>query len=91
MANLNLSLTPWQEQVFQDEARFKVVAAGRRCGKSHLAAVSLIVNALNGKSGKVFSISNRSSSSNISLFEIARSLALSNKSELYSFNSFNNI
>ena len=54
MANLNLSLTPWQEKVFQDEARFKVVAAGRRCGKSHLAAVSLIVNALNGKSGKVF-------------------------------------
>ena len=40
--------------MFKSEARFKVVAAGRRCGKSHLAAVSLIVAALNGKEGKVF-------------------------------------
>ena len=54
MANLDLSLTPWQETVFGDSSRFKVVAAGRRCGKSHLAAVSLIVHALNGKAGKVF-------------------------------------
>jgi len=54
MANLNLSLTPWQQEVFKDESRFKVVAAGRRTGKSHLAAVALIVNALNGKEGKVF-------------------------------------
>lgn len=54
MANLDLSLTPWQEEVFKDPSRFKVVAAGRRTGKSHLAAVALIVNALNGKDGKVF-------------------------------------
>lgn len=54
MANLNLSLTPWQQEVFSDPARFKVVAAGRRTGKTHLSAVSLIVNALNGKEGKVF-------------------------------------
>ena len=54
MSNVNLSLTPWQQRVFEDKERFKVVAAGRRCGKSHLAAVSLIVAALNGKPGKVF-------------------------------------
>ena len=52
--NINLSLLPWQEKVFQDEARFKVVAAGRRTGKTHLSAVSLIVNAMNGKPGKTF-------------------------------------
>jgi predicted phage terminase large subunit-like protein len=54
MSNVNLGLTPWQQQVFEDTSRFKAVAAGRRCGKSHLAAVSLIVSALNGKPGKVF-------------------------------------
>ena len=37
-----------------DESRFKVIAAGRRTGKSHLAAVSLILKALDGGSGKVF-------------------------------------
>jgi len=54
MANLNLQLTPWQEEVFKDPSRFKVVGAGRRTGKSHLAAVALIINALNGQDGKVF-------------------------------------
>lgn len=54
MANVDLSLTPWQEEVFSDKSRFKVVAAGRRTGKSHLAAVALIANALNGQDGKVF-------------------------------------
>ena len=54
MANIDLSLIPWQQEVYEDDSRFKVVAAGRRCGKSHLAAVSLIVAALNGEPGKVF-------------------------------------
>ena len=54
MADLNLSLLPWQESVMKDSARFKVIAAGRRTGKSHLAAVSLILSALDGKEGKVF-------------------------------------
>lgn len=35
-----------QLEIFEDPARFKVVAAGRRFGKSHLAAVKLIINAL---------------------------------------------
>lgn len=35
-----------QLEIFEDPARFKVVAAGRRFGKSHLAAVKLIINTL---------------------------------------------
>lgn len=35
-----------QLEIFESPARFKVVAAGRRFGKSHLAAVDLIVHAL---------------------------------------------
>ena len=54
MTNLNLELLEWQRDCLNDPSRFKVIAAGRRCGKSHLAAVSLILNALNGKPGKVF-------------------------------------
>lgn len=38
----------------KDDARFKVVAAGRRTGKSYLAAISLILKALDGRPGKVF-------------------------------------
>ena len=54
MASLDLELLPWQQEVMQSSARFKVIAAGRRTGKSHLAAVSLILSALNGQKGKTF-------------------------------------
>lgn len=54
MADLNLQLLPWQQEVMEDDSRFKIVAAGRRTGKSHLAAISLILSALDGKDGKVF-------------------------------------
>ena len=54
MAELNIKLLPWQEKVYESNARFKVVAAGRRTGKSRLAAWMLIVNALSEKDGKVF-------------------------------------
>jgi hypothetical protein len=46
MADLNFSLLPWQQQVFADKTRFKVVAAGRRCGKSRMAAVTLLIEGL---------------------------------------------
>lgn len=46
MSDLNFSLLPWQQEVFKDNTRFKVVAAGRRCGKSRLAATTLIIEAL---------------------------------------------
>jgi predicted phage terminase large subunit-like protein len=54
MTALNLQLLPWQQEVMESSARFKVIAAGRRTGKSHLAAVSLILSALNGEKGKTF-------------------------------------
>ena len=46
MADLNFSLLPWQQEVFADVTRFKVVAAGRRCGKSRLAATTLLIEGL---------------------------------------------
>jgi phage terminase large subunit-like protein len=46
MSDLNFQLLPWQQDVFNDKTRFKVVAAGRRCGKSRLAATTLIIEAL---------------------------------------------
>ena len=52
--NVDLSMLPWQVTVMDSTERFKVVAAGRRTGKSHLAAVSLILAALDEGKGKVF-------------------------------------
>lgn len=46
MANLNVELLPWQQTVFGDDSRFKVIVAGRRCGKSRLSAVSLLIEGL---------------------------------------------
>ena len=54
MSDLNISLLPWQKTVWEDETRFKIVAAGRRTGKSRLAAWLLIVNALQTDRGQVF-------------------------------------
>ena len=54
MAELKVELLPWQQEVFKDETRFKVIAAGRRTGKSRLAAWNLIIHGLNDKSGQVF-------------------------------------
>jgi phage terminase large subunit-like protein len=51
MSDLNFSLLPWQQEVFADNTRFKVVAAGRRCGKSRLAATALIIEALKCPAG----------------------------------------
>ena len=51
---LDISLLPWQQEVWNDPARFKVVAAGRRTGKSRLASYLLIVNALQTDRGHVF-------------------------------------
>lgn len=54
MADLKIELLPWQKEVWEDPHRFKVVAAGRRTGKSRLAAYLLIVNALQVNRGHVF-------------------------------------
>jgi len=52
--DLNVALLPWQQEVWNDETRFKVVAAGRRTGKSRLAAWLLIINGLQAERGHVF-------------------------------------
>lgn len=52
--DLDVKLLPWQQAVWEDTTRFKIVAAGRRTGKSRLAAWLLIVNALQLKKGTVF-------------------------------------
>ena len=54
MTNLNIQLLPWQQEVWNDKTRFKIVAAGRRTGKSRLAAWMLIINALESERGHVF-------------------------------------
>mgnify|MGYP001601039311 FL=1 len=46
MAELDVKLHPAQLEIFNSEKRFKVVAAGRRFGKSRLAAWILIIKAL---------------------------------------------
>jgi len=46
MSDLSIELLEWQKKVWADETRFRVVAAGRRCGKSRLAAWLLVVNGL---------------------------------------------
>lgn len=51
---LNVELLDWQQDVMQDSTRFKVVAAGRRTGKSRLAAWLLLINGLQTKRGHVF-------------------------------------
>lgn len=54
MADLAVELLPWQQQVFNDKTRFKIIAAGRRTGKSRLAAWMLIIYALQANKGHVF-------------------------------------
>jgi predicted phage terminase large subunit-like protein len=54
MSELNVELLPWQQEVFSDKTRFKIVAAGRRTGKSRLAAWMLIIYALQATKGHVF-------------------------------------
>ena len=53
---LDVSLHPAQLEIFNSTARFKVVSAGRRFGKSRLAAWILIIKALQSESKDVFYI-----------------------------------
>ena len=54
MTALNVKLHPKQLEVFNNKTRFKVVAAGRRFGKSRLAAWTLLIEALKSKEKDVF-------------------------------------
>jgi predicted phage terminase large subunit-like protein len=51
VTSLNFQLLKWQQEVFKDKTRFKVIAAGRRCGKSRLATMMLIIKALEAPEG----------------------------------------
>jgi predicted phage terminase large subunit-like protein len=53
---LDVSLLPWQQEVWADKSRFKVIAAGRRCGKTMFVAYQLLVNALQTRKGHCFYI-----------------------------------
>ncbi len=54
MANLDINLHPAQLQIFNSKKRFKIVAAGRRFGKSYLSAWLLLINAIQSESKDVF-------------------------------------
>lgn len=54
MTSLSVKLHDKQLEVFNDNTRFKIVAAGRRFGKSRLAAWMLLIEALKSKSKDVF-------------------------------------
>ena len=56
MAELDINLHPAQLQIFQSNKRFKIVAAGRRFGKSYLSAWLLLINAIQSESKDVFYI-----------------------------------
>lgn len=56
MASLNVKLHPAQMQILNSRNRFKVVAAGRRFGKSRLAAWLLLIMALQSTEKDVFYI-----------------------------------
>ena len=52
--DLNIKLLSWQQKVWNSKCRFKVVAAGRRTGKTLLAVYLLLYYALQAKAGHVF-------------------------------------
>ena len=56
MGTLNVELHPAQLDIFNSKKRFKVVSAGRRFGKSRLAAWILLIKALQSDSKDVFYI-----------------------------------
>ena len=56
MAELNVDLHPAQLSIFNSDARFKIVAAGRRFGKSRLAAWILLIKAIQSEEKDVFYI-----------------------------------
>jgi len=46
---LQFDLLPWQKEVMNSKARFRVVVAGRRCGKSRFAIIQTLIAALQCK------------------------------------------
>jgi len=46
VTDLNVSFIPWQEEVWSSKKKYKIVVAGRRCGKTEYAAWSMLIKAL---------------------------------------------
>jgi len=68
---IDKSLKKTQASIFRDEARFRVVAAGRRYGKSYLATFILLTEALK-KKGNYYFIANTYSQARSILWEILK-------------------
>ena len=51
MSSLSWVLLPWQLKVWQSKARFRVLACGRRVGKSNLAIKMTLAKALEAPEG----------------------------------------
>ena len=54
MASINVQLHKAQMEIFKSPARFKIAACGRRFGKSHLAAWTLLIKGLQSESKDIF-------------------------------------
>lgn len=59
MAELDFKLHPKQLEIFSSEARFKIVAAGRRGGKSYLSAIMLLVEGLKNENEHGYKLSDK--------------------------------
>ena len=51
MSSLDWRLLPWQLECWKDESRFKIIVAGRRCGKSNFSIKQTIAKALEAPKG----------------------------------------
>ena len=73
----DISLLEWQTRVWNGKTRFKVVAAGRRTGKSRLAANLLIYKALTcpTKTAKVFYIAPTQGQAKDILWDLVQEIA----------------
>jgi hypothetical protein len=58
-SSLTFPLHDAQLNIFDDAARYKVVAAGRRFGKSHLAAVTLLLKAMEDTNRAGYDVTNK--------------------------------
>lgn len=56
---MEINLHDSQLEIFENHARFKVVAAGRRFGKSHLAAVELLCRGLQSTNSAGYDVQNK--------------------------------
>jgi len=59
LPNLNFQLHEKQKEIFVSKARFKVIAAGRRAGKTYLSVIELLIKALQNENEAGFDLSQK--------------------------------